>query len=190
MGAIRQAVRFGFDSEINETSEYFQTDNGLAVFNIVTRNEPTNTSLEEVSGSISRTIKRDKKNDYSYDMLLAIDKSQSWSDIAENNISINFSKNVSGKIGSSFETIGKSNELIGQLNKMESGDLTKVIKSSSNSFIAKLNNIDSFNNDNYLSIKDSLKNSMILRDKNQIFNQWLKNEKEKIEITDLRSKIF
>ena len=190
MGAIRQAVRFGFDSEINETSDYFQTDNGLAVFNIVTKNKSTDTSLEEVSASISRSIKRDKKNDYAYNMLLAIDKSQNWEDIVENNNSFNFNKAVSGKIGSSFETIGKSNELIGQLNKIEPGDLTEVIKSSSNSFIAKLNKIDSFDNDSYLAMKDSLKNSMISRDKNQIFNQWLKNEKEKIEITDLRSKIF
>ena len=39
MGAVRQAVRFAFDNSSGETSEYLQTDNGLAVFNIIGKNK-------------------------------------------------------------------------------------------------------------------------------------------------------
>ncbi|MDC1050975.1 hypothetical protein OAQ87_02130 [Candidatus Marinimicrobia bacterium] len=190
MGSIRQAVRFGFDENINETSDYFQTDNGLAVFNIISKNKSADTKLEEVSASISRSIKRDKKNDYAYKILLETNSSQEWDNISKNNDAINYSKNISGKLGASFETIGKNNELIGKLTNMSPGDITEVIKSSSSSFIVKVNDISTFNNDDYLANKDSLKSTMISRQKNQIFNEWLKNEKDKIEITDLRSKIF
>ena len=38
--------------------------------------------------------------------------------------------------------------------------------------------------------RDSLKNVILLRSKNQIYNQWLGSEKDRIEIKDLRSKIF
>ena len=110
--------------------------------------------------------------------------------MGKNNNAINYSKNISGKLGASFETIGKNNELIGKLTSMSPGDITEVIKSSSSSFIVKVNDISTFNNDDYLANKDSLKSTMISRQKNQIFNEWLKNEKDKIEITDLRSKIF
>jgi hypothetical protein len=190
LGSIRQAVRFGFDENINETSDYFQTDNGLAVFNIISKNKSADTKLEEVSASISRSIKRDKKNDYAYKILLETNSSEEWDNISKNNDAINYSKNISGKLGASFETIGKNNELIGKLTNMNPGDITEVIKSSNSSFIVKVNDISTIDNDDYLANKDSLKSTIISRQKNQIFNEWLKNEKDKIEITDLRSKIF
>ena len=54
----------------------------------------------------------------------------------------------------------------------------------------KLTNKDEFDENTFSSIADSLKLNMITSNKNQVFNHWLKSEKDKIEINDLRSKIF
>ena len=190
MGAIRQAVRFAFDNSINETSDYFQTDNGLAVFNIVKKNNTSYTSFEEVSNSIERNIKRSKKNEYAFDLLSNTDINQDWEQLAADNELLELIENTSSTIGGSFNTIGKNNTLIGLLPNMKVGSASNVIKSSSNVFVFKLNSKDDFNESLYEEIKDSLKLNLIASGKNQLFNQWLKNKKEEIEIQDLRSKIF
>ena len=190
MGAIRQAVRFAFDNSINETSDYFQTDNGLAVFNIVKKNNASYTSFDEVSNSIERSIKRSKKNEYAFDLLSKTDINQDWKKLAADNEFLELIENTSSTIGGSFNTIGKNNTLIGLLPNMEVGSASSVIKSSSNVFVFKLNSKDDFNESLYEEIKDSLKLNLIASGKNQLFNQWLKNKKEEIEIQDLRSKIF
>jgi len=190
IGAIRQAVRFAFDNKLGETSDYFQTDNGLAVFNIMKKNKKSYTLLDDVSKSIERALKRDKKSDYALDILSNIDTNTDWKKLAEENIYIEFIDDASSTIGGSFTTIGKNNILIGQLSNMSIGNSTKVIKSSSNIFKVKLNNKDTFDEKLFSEIKDSLKTNMMATNKNQIFNQWLKSEKDAIEIKDLRSRIF
>ena len=191
MGAIRQAVRFGFDNSPGETSDYFQTDNGLAVFNIVNKNNSSYIPMDEVSGSIERSLKRNKKSDYAFDILTNTDESiTEWEKVANNNEYIEFIKDASSTLGGSFSTIGKNNTLIGLLSNMNIGDETNLIKSSNNVFKVKLINKDDFNENTFSSIADSLKLNMITLNKNQVFNHWLKSEKDKIEINDLRSKIF
>ena len=73
---------------------------------------------------------------------------------------------------------------------MNIGDVTNLIKSSNNVFKVKLKNKDDFDENTFSAIADSLKLNMITSNKNQVFNHWLKSEKDKIEINDLRSKIF
>jgi len=154
------------------------------------KNKKSYTLLDDVSKSIERALKRDKKSDYALDILSNIDTNTDWKKLAEENIYIEFIDDASSTIGGSFTTIGKNNILIGQLSNMSIGNSTKVIKSSSNIFKVKLNNKDTFDEKLFSEIKDSLKTNMMATNKNQIFNQWLKSEKDAIEIKDLRSRIF
>ena len=192
MGAVRQAVRFAFDNSIGETSEYFQTDNGLAVFNIVGKNKSSYVPLGDVSGSIKRSLKRVKKNNYAFNILININdiNTTDWENISNKNDYIEFIEDANSKLGGSFSSIGKNNTLIGLLSNMKNGDITNAIKSTSSVFIAKLKSKDRFDENVYFEIIDSLRSNMISRSKNKIYNQWLNNEKKKIEIKDLRSQIF
>ena len=191
MGSIRQAVRFAFDNKTGNTSDSFQTDSGLSVFNILNSNESFYTKLDEVKGSIERSLKRDKKQEYSYNLLNSIDyKSENWEKIADDNNLITYSKNISSTIGGSFQTIGKNNSLISHLNSMNINELTEVIKSSSNVFVVKLLEKDGFNEDEFSKILDSLRTESIIRSRNKVYNQWLNSEKDNLDVIDLRSKIF
>ena len=49
---------------------------------------------------------------------------------------------------------------------------------------------DNFNEVDYLAIKDSIKKQLLTGKKNQVYNNWLRAEKDKINIIDLRYKIF
>ena len=191
MGSIRQAVRFAFDNSNGDTSDSFQTDNGLAVFNIINSNKSFFTPLEEVKGSIERSLKREKKQDYSYNLLANTNyESEDWETVANNNNLITYSNNISSTIGGSFQTIGKNNSLISYLSSMEINGFTEVIKSSSNVFVVKLLSKDNFKEEEFNSILDSLRTEATTRSRNKVYNQWLNNEKDKLDVIDLRSKIF
>ena len=73
---------------------------------------------------------------------------------------------------------------------MEINGLTEVIKSSSNVFVVKLLSKDNFNEEEFNSILDSLRTEATTRSRNKVYNQWLNNEKDKLDVIDLRSKIF
>ena len=190
MGAIRQAVRFAFDNSLGETSDYFQTDNGLAVFNIIKKNNNGYTPFEDVSSSIERSLKREKRSEYAFNLLSQKNTDENWEELSNNDDLIEFISNTSSNMGGSFTTIGKNNTLIGFLETMSEGDVSQIIKSSSNVFKVKLMSKDTFDEEQFNLMKDSLKTDMLQTNKNQIFNQWLKSEKDAIVIKDLRSKIF
>ena len=189
MGVVRQAVRFAFDNSTGSTSDSYQTDNGLAVFNILGKNKSTYTELNEVKNSIERTLKREKKLDYALNTLSDVDLSLNWESISENEM-IEYLTDIKSTLGGSFKTVGKNNSLIKELKNMKVGDVTDIISSRSNVFVAKLIAKDSFDVSEYNKVKDSLKIAITTKSKNQIFNQWMSSEKDKIEIKDLRSKIF
>ena len=167
----------------------YQTDNGLAVFSVIGKNKSKYTQIDEVKNSIERTMRREKQLDYALDILSDIDLSDSWDNVT-NNENIEHLTNITSTLGGSFNTIGKNNTLIKELQNMNTGDISNIISSRSNVFVVKLINKDSFNESDYNQIKDSLKISIIVKTKNQIYNQWMSSEKDRIDVKDLRSKIF
>ncbi len=189
MGVVRQAVRFAFDNKVGSTSDSFQTNNGLAVFNIIKKNKSTYKGVDEVRNSIERSIKRDKKTDYANSILTDVDLSKDWESISDD-INIEYLNNISSNLNGSFNTIGKNNSLIKELQNLNVGETSSIISSRSNVFVVKLKNKESFSESNFNEVKDSLKKTMIIKNKNQIYNQWINSEKDRIDVKDLRSKIF
>ena len=190
MGPIRQAVRFGFDNNIGDTSEPLNSNNGLAVFNIITKNKSSYKSLDNVKQQIKRVLTRERKKEFALDTFQKIKFDEDWETISKNNSSVQLNKNISSTIGGSFETIGRSTQMSGILNEMEINDVSDVVESSSHYFIFKLNKRDAFDKTAFNEAYDSLKTQLLTRERNQNFTSWLNSEKKNISIKDLRSDIF
>ena len=135
------------------------------------------------------SLKRDKKTEYANAILTGVDLSKDWESIADN-INIEYLNNISSNLNGSFNTIGKNNSLIKELQNLNEGETSSIISSRSNVFVVKLKNKESFSESNFNEVKDSLKKTMIIKNKNQIYNQWINSEKDRIDVKDLRSKIF
>ena len=73
---------------------------------------------------------------------------------------------------------------------MKEGDISEIIESSNHVFVFSLISKDNFDELYFNSIKDSLSNQLLLNKRNQTYNNWLRSEKNNIEIVDLRHKIF
>ena len=190
MGALRQAVRFAFDNTNGETSDALPTDNGIAVFHILGKNSSSYQNLDDVKQSINRTLIREKKNDYAINNFNSLELSNSWANIAENNEFIDLHKDVTSTIGGSFKIVGKNSEMTGMLHEMEINQTSKIIESSSNIYVFRLKEKDTFDQTEFEAIYDSLNLSILQVERNLIYNNWLNNEKENIKIKDMRSKIF
>ena len=190
MGSLRSAVRFAFDNNIGSTSDAFPTDNGIAVFHIIDKSNSSFESLDNVRQNIERTIGKEKKINYASDILSSITLPSEWSNIDLNDGLINFHSDISSNIGGSFKVVGRNSEMSGILQEMEVGNISKIIKSSSNVYIFKLNEKDSFEQNKFDTEYDSLNIALLQSERNQIYNNWLNSEKENIDIKDMRSEIF
>ena len=190
MGVMRSAARFAFDNSIGSVSEQITTDNGIAVFHIVGNIGEEYKPISEVENSIKRSLIHDKKKEYAQLLFNDIDIDSDWKEISNNSEYIAYTEKETSTLGGNFNTIGRSNELQGILKKIEPGEFTNVLESSSHVFVAYISEKDKFNQDNYLAAKDSIKKQLLASKRNQTYNNWLRAEKESIEIIDLRYKIF
>jgi len=190
MGVLRQAVRFAFDNNTGQTSEPFNSNNGLAVFNILNRNSSSYKSLEESKAQIERTLLREKKKEFALTILENVNLNDDWASVSKNNDLINLDLDLTANIGGSFQTIGRSNELSAIILDMNINDKSSVLESSSHYFAFKLKDKDSFDESAYNISYDSLKTQSLNRARSQSFNSWLNNEKKNVDIKDLRHKVF
>ena len=117
-------------------------------------------------------------------------ENSNWENIANNNENIEYTIDESSTLNGNFKNIGRSNELPGELLRLNINEISNLLTSSSHAFVLKLKAKDNFNEVDYLAIKDSIKKQLLTGKKNQVYNNWLRAEKDKINIIDLRHKIF
>jgi len=186
----RSSVRFAFDNSIGATSNYLTTNNGIVVFHIIDIIESNHIPFDDVKEGIKNTLLKDKKKSFARIELEKFNNLSDWEALAEDNKLLNYSNNSSNTIGGSFNPIGRSNELMGALFNVKKGDKTAILTSSNHLFLANIESIEEFSDDNFLLKKDSIKNTLINRKRNSIYYNWLNEEKKNLEIIDLRHKMF
>lgn len=191
MGVLRNAVRFAWDSEIGSISDPINTDNGIAVFRILGEKKSASKPFEEVQESIRRGLIRDIKKDYARNLILeALDSGEAFAAIAEQNDFIEFASDTSKTLGSSFQKIGRSNELTGTLRAMSAGDMAGPVETFSSVVALKMIEKDAFNEEQYAEEHDNIRDQLLRTRQNGIFNSWLTEYKATLDIVDFRSKVY
>ena len=187
----RSGIRFSFDNPIGTSSNYITTEDGIMILHIIDVNESNYTEFDDVKDKIKNSLLRDKKKEFATNQLESIQSSNdSWEEIAEKYDFIEYTNNQESTIGGTFKPIGRSNELSGALFNLTKGKITQILSSSNYTFLADVKSIGSFLNTDYDSKKDSISTAILKRKRNSVYYNWLNEEKKKLEITDLRHKIF
>ena len=88
--------------------------------------------------------------------------------MASNNELIELTLNSTSTIGGSFQVIGKNSTLTGLVKEMEINESSHVIEGSNQVFIFRLNSIDSFNEEEYTAVYDSLRKKLLQRIKTKL----------------------
>ena len=187
----RSGIRFSFDNPIGTSSNYITTEDGIMILHIIDVNESNYTEFDDVKDKIKNSLLRDKKKEFATNQLESIQSSNdSWEEIAEKYDFIEYTTNQESTIGGTFKPIGRSNELSGALFNLTEGKITQILSSSNYTFLADVKSIGNFLNTDYDSKKDSISTAILKRKRNSVYYNWLNEEKKKLEITDLRHKIF
>jgi len=190
MGNIRNAVRFAFDNRAGDTSEQLITDNGIAVFHIIDNIPKEYTPLNEVENNIKRILRKKSKINYAKSLFKDNDL-YDWEVVSSNNTLFTYTNEIISTLNGNFQPIGRSNELLSfLLDVEETKEISDIIESSTHVFIAIVKSIDIYNSEKFASLKDSLKNQLLLNKSNQVYSNWLRAEKENLKIKDLRHEIF
>jgi len=191
MGVLRPAVRFTFDNSIGSISDPITAKNGIAVFHSISENSGGYKPLDEVKESIRRTLIRENKKDYAKSILQnALDETSSWEELASNYPMLQYSSDETGKIGSSFSGIGKSNELTGTVMAMEPGGISGVIETFNAVVILQMTAKDELDNDKYLESYATLRQNMLQAKRALSYTTWLTDARKSIEKEDYRSEVY
>ena len=190
MGVLRQAVRFGFDNKVGSSSDAFTTDNGIAIFNIIKKNSSSYKTVDNVESSIKRSLTKNKKLEYAKNFFKDLNTNSKWDEIANKSEIIEFNPAITSKIGGNFQIIGRNSTVAGLVKEMDLEEVSNIIEGSNQVFVFKLKSKDSFNEEQYNEMFDSLRISLLQREKSLSYNSWMNNEKKNISIKDMREKIF
>ena len=186
----RSGVRFS-DNPIGTSSNYITTENGIMILHIIDVNESNYTAFKDVKDKIKNSLTREKKKEFALSELNNIQSSNdSWVEIAEKYEYIEYTNNTESTLGGTFKPIGRSNELSGALFNLNTGKISEVLSTSNYLFLAEVKTIENLLESDYESKKDSINTSILKRKRNSVYYNWLNEEKKKLEITDLRHKIF
>ena len=190
MGYNRNIIRFAFDNNISSVSDRITTNDGIAVFRIIKKNDASIQSLDDVREEINSTLLTEEKKRQGIEILnnILTNNILDWEEQVEKKDYISLSKNEESTIGGSFKTTGKNHKLMGCLSSMNKNDISEIIDDNNKLFIVKLNTVDEFSEADYDEKYLSIRNRLISSISNNIFSNWIQYMRNNINTIDVREK--
>ena len=191
MGNSRKVTRFAFDSDLGSTSEPVEMKNGIVVFHVTSQNPSTYKSFDEVKESIKRTFLKDLKETKAKEIISnAINSSNDWKSLSDDNEYINYLSDQTSILSGSFTSIGRSSQLEGTLFSIDKDQTSKLVKTASSFLYLKMNSKDEFDEADFNEKVDGIRTQLLSSKRNRGYFDWLNSAKSKIEIDDWRYLIY
>tara|TARA_Y100001970_G_scaffold155722_1_gene190671 strand:- start:914 stop:2746 length:1833 start_codon:yes stop_codon:yes gene_type:complete len=191
IGVARDAVRFAFNSEIGEVSDYVENDDYFIVCYLDQISDKKTLSFESVKETlIEQSTKNIKDDEIKRIADGIVNENLDLLKLSEENPNFEYVKETSGNLIGSFESIGKSNYIAGALINSEKGDLLGPLPTLRGQAFVKVLEIDELNEKDFDEKKESLKFSLIIQRQNLIWSNWLQGLRDDSEIEDNRFDLY
>ena len=191
IGVARDAVRFAFNSEIGEVSDYVENDDYFIVCYLDQISDKKTLSFESVKEALIEQSTKNIKDDEIKRIADGIVKENlDLLKLSEENPNFEYVKETSGNLIGSFESIGKSNYISGALINSEKGDLLGPLPTLRGQAFVKVLEIDELSEKDFDEKKESLKFSLIIQRQNLIWSNWLQGLRDDSEIEDNRFDLY
>lgn len=191
IGVARDAVRFAFNSEIGEVSDYVENDDYFIVCYLDQISDKKTLSFESVKETlIEQSTKNIKDDEIKRIADGIVNENLDLLKLSEENPNFEYVKETSGNLIGSFESIGKSNYISGALINSEKGDLLGPLPTLRGQAFVKVLEIDELNEKDFDEKKESLKFSLIIQRQNLIWSNWLQGLRDDSEIEDNRFDLY
>ena len=189
-GVGRSAVNFAFNNVEGSTSDAIKNDNFYGVFFLDKVDKETVISFENVKEDLKneflsefkknhiKTLAESIKDNYQGEMNL--------SEIYQDNENLEYVAETNSALIGSFESIGKSNFIVGALADAKEGDILGPLPTLRGQAFLRVIDISDVVMSDFEEKKDSIKFSLLIDRQNAIWGNWLQALRDNADLKDYR----
>ena len=189
-GVGRSAVNFAFNNVEGSTSDVIKNDNFFGVFFLDSVEQETILSFEDVKEDLKNEFLSDFKKNHIKTLAQAIkDENQeemNFSEIYKNNQNFEYVAEANSALIGSFESIGKSNFVVGALSNAKEGDIIGPLPTIRGEAFVKVLDIADVVMSDFEEKKDAIKFSLLIERQNAIWGNWLQALRDNADLKDYR----
>ena len=189
-GVGRSAVNFAFNNVEGSTSDAIKNDNFFGVFFLDKVSKETVISFEEVKEDLKNEFLSDFKKNHIKTLAESIKDNNkgemNLSAIFQNNENLEYVAEANSALIGSFESIGKSNFIVGALANAKEGDIIGPLPTLRGQAFLKVIDIADVVMSDFEEKKDAIKFSLLIDRQNAIWGNWLQALRDNADLKDYR----
>ena len=189
-GVGRSAVNFAFNNVEGSTSDAIKNDNFYGVFFLDKVDKETVISFEDVKEDLKNEFLSEFKKNHIKTLAESIkDDNQgemNLSKIYQENENLEYVAETNSALIGSFESIGKSNFIVGALADAKEGDILGPLPTLRGQAFLRVIDISDVVMSDFEEKKDSIKFSLLIDRQNAIWGNWLQALRENADLKDYR----
>ena len=189
-GVGRSAVNFAFNNVEGSTSDAIKNDNFYGVFFLDKVDEETVISFENVKEDLKNEFLSEFKKNHIKTLAESIkDDNQgemNLSEIYQENENLEYVAETNSALIGSFESIGKSNFIVGALADAKEGDILGPLPTLRGQAFLRVIDISDVVMSDFEEKKDSIKFSLLIDRQNAIWGNWLQALRDNADLKDYR----
>ena len=189
-GVGRSAVNFAFNNVEGSTSDAIKNDNFYGVFFLDKVDKETVISFEDVKEDLKNEFLSEFKKNHIKTLAESIkDNNQgemNLSEIYQDNGNLEYVAETNSALIGSFESIGKSNFIVGALAEAKEGDVLGPLPTIRGQAFLRVIDISDVVMSDFEEKKDSIKFSLLIDRQNAIWGNWLQALRDNADLKDYR----
>ncbi len=189
-GVGRSAVNFAFNNVEGSTSDAIKNDNFFGVFFLDKVDKETVISFEDVKEVLKNEFLSEFKKNHIKTLAESIkDNNQgemNLSEIYQDNENLEYVAETNSALIGSFESIGKSNFIVGALADAKEGDILGPLPTLRGQAFLRVIDISDVVMSDFEEKKDSIKFSLLIDRQNAIWGNWLQALRDNADLKDYR----
>ena len=193
-GPLREAVRFAFNSEVNDVSDPLQNDRYFIVAKLDSILLEGTKSFDEVQNQIKSSINQKRRlvqaEKLAEQLRLELIAGASFQQLKDNNQNIDLITGDSKLLIRSFQSLGKSNYLVGALSNAAKGDLIGPLKTPRGYGLVSIVDISPIDSSDFEMKRDVIYNNLANQKRNSNFQSWYQDLLDRAKIIDNRKYYF
>ena len=190
VGPFRSAIRWVFNSKIDDISDPLETESYYAVFKLDSITPAGVEDFDSVKDKIYRDLisenEFDATNLYAEEIKTEILNGSSFKSIKKDNNRLELVPSDKKSLNSSFISLGRSKQLVGALMNSKKGDIVGPIKTARGHGIVKVMEIEKFDSTNWASSKTNIRTDLANKKEREVYSDWMQSLKDEAEIIDNR----
>ena len=193
-GAFRQAVRFAYNSEVNDVSDPMQNDQYFIVAKLDSVLPEGTKSFEEVQNQIKNSINQERQfaqaKKFADQLREELGKGSTFQQLKDNFENIDLITGDTKLLIRSFQSLGKSNYFVGALASANKGDIIGPLKTPRGYGIVNIVDISPIDSSDFEMKHDVIYDNLSSQKRNTNFQSWYQDLLDEAKIIDNRKYYF